>query len=308
MPRPGPARSARASRALLYSLLGDLPPRRRALHARKLREEEHEAYVLERLVLDLNGSDPVPACFARPRAGSAPYPAILYNHAHGGGFKIGKNELLAGRDGVQSPPYAEELARKGIASICIDQWNFGERYGRPETQLFKETLWKGQVLWGMMVYDNLRTLDYLASRREVDPRRIGTLGLSMGSTMSWWTAALDERIRVTVDLCCMTDFSALIETRGLDEHGIYYFVPSLLKHFDAAGINALIAPRPHLSLNGNLDPLTPPRGLDRIDRELKKVYRAAGKPDAWRLFRRDTGHFETAEMRAEILAWLDRWL
>src|SRR5437660_12692244 len=102
----------------------------------------------------------------------------------------------------------------------------------------------------------------------------------MGSTMAWWHAALDERVAACVDICCLTDYQALIETKGLDGHGIYYYVPSLLKHFTTAQINALIAPRPHLSLAGNRDPLTPPQGLDRIDAELKKVYAAENAPEA----------------------------
>jgi cephalosporin-C deacetylase-like acetyl esterase len=58
----------------------------------------------------------------------------------------------------------------------------------------------------MMVYDNIRAIDYLATRPEVNAARIATLGLSMGSTMAWWTAALDERVKVCVDICCLTDF------------------------------------------------------------------------------------------------------
>jgi len=132
--------------------------------------------------------------------------------------------------------------------------------------------------------------------------------MSMGSTMAWWLGALDTRIKTVVDICCLTDFHALIDARGLDGHGIYYYVPGLLRQFTTAGINALIAPRPHLSLAGNLDPLTPPAGLDRIDRELKGLYSAQRAPDAWRLVRSDTGHFETARMRAEALAFLEKWL
>ena len=121
-------------------------------------------------------------------------------------------------------------------------------------------LWHGQVLWGMMVYDSLarrRLPGYPAPTSTAT--RIATLGLSMGSTMAWWLAALDERVKVCVDLCCLTDFHALIEARGLDGHGIYYYVPELLKHFTTADINALIAPRPHLALAGNYrsaDPVT----------------------------------------------------
>jgi dienelactone hydrolase len=169
-------------------------------------------------------------------------------------------------------------------------------------------LWKGQVLWGMMVYDSLRAMDYLLTRPEVDAQRIGTLGLSMGSTMAWWLAALDPRVKVTVDICCLTDFQAIIAANHLKGHGIYYYVPSLLKHFTTSQINALIAPRAHLGLAGNLDLLTPPAGLDRIDRELKEVYKAAGHPERWRLFRQDVDHQETPEMRREITAFLKQWL
>ena len=159
-----------------------------------------------------------------------------------------------------------------------------------------------------MVYDSIRAVDYLISRPEVYPKRIATIGLSMGSTMAWWLAALDTRIRVTVDICCLTDFHSLIESKGLDGHGIYYYVPSLLKHFSTADINALIAPRPHLSLAGDQDKLTPPKGLDTVDRAMKKIYSAQGAADAWKLHREDVGHQETATMRVEIERFLDRWL
>ena len=292
----------------LYTLLGDLPPRTRKVSARQVGEERHEVYVLEKLVLDLNGLEDVPAYFVRPLAGTGPRPTVLYNHAHGGDYVLGKDELIAVRPGLQAPPYAEELARRGYNALAIDAWAFGERRGRSESEIFKEMLWRGRVMWGMMVYDSLRAVDYLAARPDVDARRLATLGLSMGSTMAWWVAAMDERIKVCIDICCLTDFDALIEARGLDGHGIYYYVPRLLKHFTTAEINALIAPRPHLSLAGNYDRLTPPAGLERIDAHLKKVYRKEGAAEAWHLSRYNIGHLETAAMRAEIAAFLKRWL
>ncbi len=297
-----------ARRAELYALLGELPERSRPIKATTLAEVECEHYWLETLSLDVNGIEPVPAYFVRPKEWERRCPAILYNHAHGGNYVLGKDELLVANDYLQRPPYAEALARQGYAALCIDTWAFGERRGRSESSLFKFMLWHGQVLWGMMVYDNLRAFDYLAGRPEVDAARLGTLGISMGSTMAWWTAALEPRIKVCVDLCCLTDFQALIETQGLDGHGIYYYVPQLLKHFTSAQINALIAPRPHLALAGNDDPLTPPAGLQRIDEELRRVYREAGAPDAWQLRRYECGHLETAAMRAEVLAFLQQWL
>ena len=174
--------------------------------------------------------------------------------------------------------------------------------------MFKAMLWQGRVLWGMMVYDSLRALDYLAARPDVDAERLGTLGISMGSTMAWWVAALDERVKVTCDICCLTEFHTLLRAKGLKYHGIYYYVPGLLKHFTTADINALIAPRAHLALAGTRDALTPPEGLDIIDRELRAVYAEQNAPDRWRLIRYDTGHEETADGRREIMAFLQRYL
>ncbi len=295
-------------RQQLFDLLGDLPDPSRKISVTKFAEEQNDTYVLEKLTLDLNGIEAVPAYFVRPSEQDGPLPTILYNHAHGSDYELGKDELLIGRSALQTPPYALELTRRGYAALCIDTWAFGERRGRTESEIFKHMLWSGQVMWGMMVYDSLRALDYLVSRPDVNAERLATMGISMGSTMAWWVAALDTRIKVCIDICCLTDFQALIDTRGLDGHGIYYYVPSLLKHFTTTQINALIAPRPHLSLAGNFDPLTPPAGLDRIDAELRQAYTEEGAPDAWRMVRYDIGHFETAAMRAEILAFLQEWL
>jgi dienelactone hydrolase len=292
----------------LYGLLGDLPPRAGPPRALVIGQEPRAGFVLERLVLDLNGVEPVPAYFVRPREAAGPMPVILYNHAHGGDYALGKDELLLGRKQLQSPPYADLLTSLGYAALCIDAWAFGERRGRSEGEIVRHMLWSGQVMWGMMVYDSLRAIDYLLTRPEIDPARLGTLGLSMGSTMAWWVAALDPRIAVCVDICCLTDFAALIAHRSLEAHSMYYYVPRLLQHFTTAQINALIAPRAHLSLAGIYDPLTPPDGLDRIDTELREVYAAGGAPTAWRLSRYATGHMETAAMRAEITAFLQQWL
>jgi pimeloyl-ACP methyl ester carboxylesterase len=291
----------------LYSLLGDLPDRRLPISAQVISVSQQEYFILETLLLDLNGLEPVPAYFIKPRA-EGPFPCILYNHAHGGDYALGKDELIRGRPALQPPPYAEAFAARGWAALCVDHWCFGGRSGRTESETFKRMLWQGRVLWGMMVYDSLRALDYLTARPEIDPARLGTLGMSMGSTMAWWLAALDPRIRVCVDLCCLTDFDALIESGGLDGHGIYYYVPSLLKHFTTSQINALIAPRPHLSLAGTLDPLTPLAGLERVDRELQVIYRDLGRPEAWELRKFEVGHVETAAMRRLALSFLDKWL
>jgi len=308
---PSPGRNHRdpgARRNQLYGLLGDLPDRCRPISAEKRSETEHDGYILETLELDLNGLEAVPAYFARPKDLAGPAPAVLYNHAHGGAYDIGKTEFIEGRKALQQPPYAKVITDLGWVGLCIDTWVFGDRRHHSEMDAFKAMLWQGRVLWGMMVYDSIRALDYLCCRPEVDPERVATLGISMGSTMAWWVAALDERVKVTVDICCLTEFHTLLRLNGLRGHGIYYYVPGLLKHFTTADINALIAPRPHLGLAGLQDHLTPPEGLDIIDRELQKVYAAHGVPENWKLLRYDDGHRETPEGREAIIAFLKKHL
>ncbi|MCL2055854.1 MAG: acetylxylan esterase [Oscillospiraceae bacterium] len=292
------------SRGLLYSLLGDLPERGRPISAELLNKKDCGGYILETLLLDLNGIEPVPAYVAKPKNAHGKLPCVVFNHYHGGQYRLGKDELILNGTFSSHEPYAQTLTGLGYIAACIDVWNFGDRSGRTEDELFKEMLWNGRVLWGMMMYDYLRSVDWLVSRSDVDESRLAAMGLSLGSTASWWLAALDERIALTVDLCCATDFDELIRTRGLDEHGIYYYVPSLLKHFSASDIMALIAPRKRLSLNGRYDKLTPIEGLYKIDKDMKEEYARCGVPNNWRMVIDDCGHMETAHMRSEIVKFL----
>ena len=287
----------------LYGLLGKLPPRDRKVSAQLVATEDRGTYTLEKLVLDLNGLEPAPAYFARPKDKSGRLPTVLFNHSHGGGYRIGKTEFIEGREYLANPPYAEFLTSLGYNALCFDAWVFGERATRTELETFKDMLWHGQVLWGMMVYDALKAVDYLVTRPDVDTKRLGTVGMSMGSSTAQWVGALDPRLKVVIDICCLTDWHTLVEVDGLKGHGIYYYVPDLLNHFTTAQMNALIAPRAHLSLAGNQDKLAPVAGLEKIDAELKKVYAASGHPENWKLLRYDGGHLENPQMREEIRRW-----
>ncbi|MGV3639051.1 MAG: dienelactone hydrolase family protein [Adhaeribacter sp.] len=307
---PPEARAAgrKKQRRELYRLLGRLPDRKRPISVQVVSREETGEMIVEKLLLDINGEELVPAYFTKPKNSGGLLPVVLFNHSHFGQYHVGKDEFLFGRKEMQSPSYALALARAGYAGLCLDSWGFGARKGKTESDIFKEMLWKGQVMWGMMVYDNLRALDYLQTRPDVDAKRIATMGMSMGSTMAWWLAALDERIQVCVDLCCLTDFHTLVAEQGLSRHGLYYYVPDLLNHFTTSQINALIAPRPHLGLAGRRDPLTPLAGLEKIDRDLKAVYLREKAPEAWQLRLYDVGHEETPQMRQDIMAFLKKWL
>ena len=289
------------TRERLYSLLGDLPDPKRPISCKLVAADDMGDFVLEHLVLDLNGIENVPAFFTRPKNAPAPYPVVLFSHSHGGFYHMGKNELLHPAPYGYKQPYAGVLAKMGIACLAIDHWCFGERSGRRESETFKSMLWDGQVMWGMMVYDSLRAVDYIVSRPDTDNGRVCALGMSMGSTMSIWVTALEPRIKVCVDICCLTDFDELEKGNSLDAHGIFYYVPALRKYFSMVDINALIAPRPHLSTAGLYDLLTPPAGLYKIDKALA----GAG---GFELKTYPCGHLETREMREDVLEFIKRTL
>jgi cephalosporin-C deacetylase-like acetyl esterase len=295
----------------LWALLGDLPWNHRLGPAKLVGTEKHDGYRLERLLLDLNGEEPVPALLLIPDKRQERAPGMLYIHWHAGMYGLGKEQLLRGVEA--QPAYAPVCAEKGIVTLAIDSWCFGERQHESdghqgEEDAFKLMLWKGQVLFGMMLFDELRALDYLASRPEVDAKQLGVFGMSMGATKAWWLAALDPRVKLCMDVCCLTDYQELIKNRSLKEHGIYYYVPSLLKHFQTAQINELIVPRAHLSVNGRRDPLTPPAGVQKVRDYLLPLYRTHGKEQDCRIELFDCAHVELPEMRKLILEWIDTTL
>jgi dienelactone hydrolase len=182
--------------------------------------------------------------------------------------------------------------------------------GRPvQESLHKLDLWLGRTLWGRFVRDDRIALDYLCSRPEVDATRIGATGMSMGSTRSWWLAAVDERVAAAVGVACLTRYQNLIAHGQLRQHGVYYFAYGLLKHFDSEGVLALIAPRPFLALTGDLDAGSPADGIRVLEDRVGRVYAALGAPERFRsVLYPDVGHSYTPAMRAAMLDWFDRWL
>jgi hypothetical protein len=295
----------------LWSLLGDLPWQHQPGPPQVVKTEKHDGYTLQRLVLDLNGLEPVPALLLIPDKLQKSAPGMLFIHWHGGMYDLGKEQLLVGADA--QPAYAPVCAEKGVVTLAIDSWCFGERKHEKvghqgEEDAFKLILWRGRVLWGMMMFDEFRALDYLASRPEVDPKRLGAMGMSMGSTKAWWLAALDPRVRLCLDVCCLTEFEELIKIHNLKGHGIYYYVPRLLKYFSTAQINELIVPRPRVSVNGRKDDLTPPAGVELVRDYLLPLYRKYGREEDCRIELFDCAHVELPEMRTLMLEGMDKYL
>lgn len=291
----------------LKQLLGDVPTDK-PISSTLMRQEERDGYRLESLLLNLNGIEQVPAYVAIPLQGEGPFPLVVFNHSHGGNYTNGRNEFVHSSPYLQQPSFAKVLTEMGYAACCIDMWGFNERGGKTESELVKEMLWQGQVMWGMMLYDNKRMVDFMCQREDIDASRIATIGMSMGGLMAWWISALDERIGVIVDICGQVDAHTLISKRGLDHHGFYSYVPGLLKHFTTLDIQKRIAPRPRMSLVGRNDRMCPIEGVEHLAKGLSEAYQAAGKPEHWQPVIASGGHMETLEMRTLWQFFLAKYL
>ena len=299
----GDAAATSARRADLRRLLGPLPALAPVPSGELLHTEQRAFARIERWRLNLNSEEPVPALLLLP-LDQAPRGVVLYCHAHGHNFAIGKDELLQGRPALLPPPYGDVLPALGFAVLAIDHWCFGERSQRSERALVKQLLWAGRTLWGYRVHDSLSALQWLRAQPHFEGLPTATLGLSMGSAMAVWTAALDPSVDACIEMCGLAEFDALLATGQHDLHGEYFFVPGLQRDFSAAEIAALIAPRQHLSSVGHDDPLTPPAGVASIDHALGEAYAALGQPQAWRQLVQPGAHAETPAMREAGLAVL----
>lgn len=305
-------------RAQLWELLGKLPPRPKLPKIETLLREDRGDYLIEKFQFDNGAGSTVPGYILLPKQVSGKAPAILYCHWHGGQYEIGKEELFQARHTPEAPGPA--LAKRGFVVLGIDAYCFGERNGRGpggpaelgkdgEMTASKFNLWVGRTLWGMILRDDLMALDYLGSRPEVDASRIGAMGMSMGATRCWWLMALDERIRTGVPICCLTRYQNLIEHELLKAHGIYYFVPNFLNHFDTEAVIAMIAPRPVLFLDGDQDGTSPVDGIHVIESSVRPVYRLYGKQDEFQsIVYPGQGHVYTPEMWAKTLGWMEEKL
>ncbi|GAC1447909.1 MAG: alpha/beta hydrolase [Isosphaeraceae bacterium] len=303
------------TREILLRLLGESPARPDPSKVEVVSRQERDGYTLERLRFH-NGVDAiVTGLLLVPKGqGAGPAPAIVALHGHGSS----KENVLTNEKNHECVGPA--LARKGYVVAAIDSYFCGERTGHgpggkldneqgEEASLFKLNLWLGRTLWGMMLRDEQCLIDYLQTRPEVDRQRIGATGMSMGCTRSWWLAAIDDRVKTIVGVACFTRYTELIAHGNLRKHGIYYFVPGVLAHFDTEAIYSLVPPRPMLMLSGDQDGGAPTDGIETLEAKLATVYHALGAPGDFRsVVYEKTGHEYLPEMKQEMLAWFEKYL
>ena len=237
-------------------------------------------------------------------------------------------------------PLLEMLADRGFLAVAIDGRYHGERAARlddyPNAILAAYRTGTGHPLLYDTVWDTMRLVDYLQTRPDVDPVRIGLLGISKGGIETYLTAAADPRISVAVPVIAAQSFrwaldhdawQARVDTfqtavdgaardAGLQRPNTslvrtFYdrVVPGIYTEFDGPAMLPLIAPRPLLVINGDSDARTPLAGVQECATAAKNAYNALHVPEKFQLLiQPDTGHEFTPRAQQVALAWLAQWL
>lgn len=232
---------------------------------------------------------------------------------------------------------ASELARQGYVVIVIDMFYWGERRmlltddpadwrERPKNisaeriaafnrrageneGLVGRTIYSAGFTWsGVMFRDDVRTVDYLTTRPEVDKNRIGCVGLSVGAVRSAHLAALDDRIKAAVVVGWMTSFPAQLPHHIRHTIGFTKLVPGLYRYLDYPDVASIAMPSATLFINGSKDGLFDLSGVRASFDKLNAIYKKAGIPEKVRTRLYDTPHVFNAEMQAEAWDWLKRWV
>jgi dienelactone hydrolase len=237
-------------------------------------------------------------------------------------------------------PLLRELAEKGFIGVAIDGPFHGERAaGKGDYEAAILQAWRDQKSHPFFfdtVWDQMRLIDYLVTREDVDAARIGMYGVSKGGIETYLTAAVDVRVAVAVPCIGMESFrwadehdswhsrigtiqhafdaaakeAGVATPDGTFVHAFYEKVcPGIDGEFDGPAMAGLIAPRPLMTINGEIDARTPLAGLKLCTDAAEGAYRAAGAEEKFAaVIEPKTGHKVTAEAQEGAVGWFVRWL
>ena len=306
--------------AKIRDLLGEMPEWA-PLKPEILERVELDEYVREKVVFDSDPLSSVPGYILIPKNLGGRSAALMCLHGHGPGCCAVAN-VIEPRPGYTEEQvreaikqhnydYAVQFAKRGYVTFTFDYRVFGERreaafslYGRDPCNVhFIRGSLLGINLLALDIHDTFRAIDYLCGRPEVDPERIGCVGLSFGGTMTLWTSALDKRIKAAV----ISGYLCELETFAVRQGNFCgsQFVPALRRYFDLADVAALIAPRPLLIESGTRDEGFKIESVEKAYGRLKKAYEAYGVPERLAHDVFDGGHQFHGKLAYE---WFDRWL
>jgi dienelactone hydrolase len=327
-----PAVSASLAEEYRRAIVGGRKPA--ALKPEFLGRETREGKRIERVAFETEPGERAVAVVIRPESAAGRLPAVLVQHWLGGTKEDLPIQVLLW-----------QFATRGYVAVAIDGRHRGERAGeRTLEAAMQETLrtGKGRPWLVDTVYDLLRTVDYVRSRPDVDPERIGMTGISEGGLETWMAAAADPRIRVAVPVVGVTRFrdltanismaassgnarakplrpvlEAFAKQEGaaqIDEALVRKawdrLLPGFRERFDADRIVPLIAPRPLLILAHEKDELIPLEGAQAVYEAARERYRTLKAEDRLQL-RVAPGLSHSGQDMLEVQAlfnWFDRWL
>ena len=305
-------------------------------------------FVRETIQFDTTPWFRVHGYFYVPKNVPLPAPALVVMHEWGGPMLFGADRVsgepvhpVVAEHRAQytgGRALADWFAAQGYAVIAIDAYHFGRRAprginGLPETfdaaALDAETFrkyealvrdrgllylgvrqlnWAGTTWAGVNFVDDARSVDYLLSRKEVDPERIGCTGLSGGAWRTNLLAALDPRIRAAVSVGWMTTGDTQQRYNVAGAVGTFALLPGVWDRIDIPDLIAMAAPRAAMVVSGKQDTLFPPLGQRDAARQIAAAYAWAGVPERFRDYAPDKPHCYDGEIQAEALAWFDRHL
>ena len=236
--------------------------------------------------------------------------------------------------------YADELVRHGFVVLCPDAFYFGSqriddtsvservkrdypglssdepgehinafnRFASQMEQLTAKTLFTAGTTWpGILFQGDRASVDYLLTLPEVDPGRIGCMGLSIGGFRSAHLFGLDPRIGAAVVAGWMTTYDSLLFD-DLLWHTWMIYVPRQFGFLDLPDVASLNAPRPLMVINCLQDTLFPIEGMNGAERKLTAVYGKMGAPDHFKCNYYDVPHSLDVRMQDDAIAWLEQWL
>ena len=297
-------------RERMLSALGGFPERT-PLNPRVTGTLEREDYRVEKVVFESQPGFYVTANLYLPKSGNPPYPAILFPLGHEEGAKA--NEIWQ--------RILITFARRGFVALAWDTLGQGERVQifdadfktskvvrstTEHTILGAQCLLLGDALARYTIWDGIRALDYLLSRPEVDPKRVGCTGNSGGGTHTAYLAALEERIQVAAPSCYLTTWGRLLDTIG-PQDAEQYIPPSILDGMDHADFVHAFAPKPYLILSAIRDFFSITGARDTHG-EAQRVYALFGAREQLAMVEADDGHGYSEPRRMASYRWFSRWL
>lgn len=292
------ARTPELRRTLAASLGLDPMPEKTPLNARVTGKAEREAYSIENIVFESRPGFYVTANLYLPKAATYPAPAVVVAAGHA--MEHGKNHDLYQLGQLS-------LVKQGMIVLAFDPIGQGERkLPGFAHDLGYGSLLTGQTNEGLIVWDAIRCVDYLVTREEVDPKRIGITGNSGGGELVFYAMPLDERIQAGASFCFVCSYDLWIEKGG--NHCICNHLPcitSAMEQFEIIGLNA---PRPFLAGNGTEDKIFPIDGARETIRRAGAIYALHDAADRVHGMEAPMPHGWSQPLREAGVAWLSHWL